>query len=112
MSDKINLSYDASSNLMLAYDTMRHLHNLATGAGLKCTAIICNDHDGELFFSIDGAQPSTYFLRDINTEEASIFKQKNDQFLADWEMQIADGKAVVAARIAELKAELAKLEGK
>ena len=46
------------------------------------------------------------------TEEASIFAQKIEVFKAYWVNLMQETKDTNAARIAALKAELAKLEGK
>ena len=48
----------------------------------------------------------------IETEDASIFKQKIEVFRAYWEDLMRKEKESNATRIAELKAELAKLEGR
>ena len=110
-----NLNYDQSCNLMLAYRTLQHLTQLAKANGYEPTCLIDDDNDGQLYFNLRhtvGEMGGPCFLRDIDTEEASIFAQKAEVFRAYWEKFIGDKRNADAKRISELKEELAKLEGR
>ena len=107
------LSYDAAANLMLAFRTLQHLTQIAKANGYEPTGLI--DEDGQLYFNLQhtvGVMGRPCFLRDIDTEDASIFAQKAEVFRAYWENFIGDKRNADAKRISELKEELAKLEGR
>lgn len=108
------LSYDAAANLMLAYCTMQQLEKAAKEYGYRACSLIDVDNDGELYFKVDhvGGEIGRAFLKDINTEEASIFAQKIEVFRAYWTDLMEKAKEGQNARIAELEAELAKLKGR
>lgn len=110
-----NYTYDQASNLMLAYCTLQRLAKLAKEKGLEATTMIDEENNGQLYFNLRhtvGLVGGNCFLRDINTEEASIFTQKAETFRVFWEKFIEEKGDANAKRIAELKEELAKLEGK
>lgn len=108
------LSYDTGNNIMRAYTLLLDLSNYAKDRGLHPTTLIDEGNDGELYFKVNdiGAELGRAFLKDINTEEASIFNQKAEVFRAYWMELIDKAEKTNAARINELKAELAKLEGR
>lgn len=110
-----NYTYDQASNLMLAYNTLQHLTKLAKANGYDPYGMIDDEDNGHLYFNLRhtvGQLGGVCFLRDIDTEEASIFAQKAEVFRTYWEKYIGDKRNADAKRIAELKEELAKLEGK
>lgn len=109
-----NYTYDAAANLMLAFRTLCDLEKIAHDTNLRSVSMITEEKNGNLTFFIDGVRSNgtDYIVTDIMTEEESIFAQKIAAFKAYWEQIMAKEKDAHTARIAALKAELAKLEGK
>lgn len=108
------LSYDAAANLMLAYRTLCDLEKVAHENNISSVSMITEEDGGEVSFFIRGIScpGGAYHVTDIETEDASIFAQKIKVFRAYWTKLMAKEKESNTARIAELKAELAKLEGR
>ena len=103
------------TNLSRAYDVMAQLSDAAAAAGFKdFSAGIYPDHNGQLFFSIHGigADVDKCFLRGIDAAIDDTFIQRAEDFRAYWLGIIEKAKETNAVRIAELKAELARLEGR
>lgn len=103
------------TNLSRAYDVMAHLSDAAAAAGFKnVSAAIGPEQNGELFFSIRGigAPADKCFLRGIESAFDDTFIKRAEEFRAYWLDIIEKAKDTNAVRIAELKAELAKLEGR
>jgi len=109
-----NLTYDAAANLMLAFRVMQDLKATAKACALRPTTMLTDDNDGDFYFYVHdiGAELGRCFLKDITTEEASIFAQKAEVFRTYWTELMHNAKDTNAAKIAALKAELAKLEGR
>lgn len=110
-----NYTYDAAANLMLAFRTLCDLERVAHEDKLRAISMITEEHNGRLTFFLESVKttvPCDHEVTDIMTEEASIFAQKIAAFKAYWEQIMAKEKATNAGRIAALKEELAKLEGK
>ena len=107
------LSYDAAANLMLAYRTLCDLEKVAHENNLPSVSMITEEGCGKVPFFLSGVNCGmNYCVTHIETEDASIFAQKIEVFRAYWENIMAKEKESNATRIAELKAELAKLEGR
>ena len=107
------LSYDAAANLMLAYRTLCDLEKVAHENSLPSVSMITEEGCGKVSFFLSGVNcGQNYCVTHIETEDASIFAQKIEVFRAYWENIMAKEKESNATRIAELKAELAKLEGR
>lgn len=109
------LSYDAAANLMLAFRTLCDLEKVAREKAVPSVSMITEENNGELSFFVRGiptSKPDEFCVTDIMTEDASIFEQKIATFKAYWLDLMTKEKENNAARIAELKAELAKLEGR
>lgn len=103
------------TNLSRAYDVMAQLSDAAAAAGFKNVYTgITPGHNGELFFSIRdiGASADKCFLRGIDAAIDDTFIQRAEDFRAYWLGIIEKAKETNAVRIAELKAELARLEGR
>lgn len=109
-----NYTYDAAANLMLAFRTLCDLEDVAKDCNLRTCSMITEEQNGRLTFFLTDIATSgdVYRVPDIMTEEASIFAQKIEVFKAYWVNLMQEAKDTNAARIAALKAELAKLEGK
>lgn len=107
-----NYTYDAAANLMLAFRTLCDLENVAKDCNLRTCSMITEEQNGRLTFFLSdiATNGDVYRVPDIMTEEASIFAQKIEVFKAYWVM--AKESDTHAARIAALKEELARLEGK
>ena len=103
------------TNLTRAYDVMAQLSDAAEAAGFKdFSAGIYPRYNGELFFSIHGigATAEKCFLRGIDAAIDDTFVSRAEDFRAYWLDLIEKAKESHAVRIAELKAELARLEGR
>lgn len=103
------------TNLSRAYIIMAHLSDAAVAAGFKhVSAAIGPELNGELFFSIRGigAPAEKCFLRGIETSTDDNFSERAEKFRDYWLDLIEKAKESNADRIAELKAELARLEGR
>ena len=102
------------TNLSSAYDVMAHLALTAQAAGFHYTTMISIERGGELYFKVPdiGAQLGKCFLHSIETDEPDDFRKKAEEFRAYWLGLMETAKASNAVRIAELKAELARLEGR
>jgi len=109
-----NYTYDAAANLMLAFRTLCDLEAVAKKSNLLPVSMITEEKNGRLTFFLPDVKTADgeYEVTDITTEEASIFAQKIEVFKAYWAGIMAKEADTHAARIAALKAELAKLEGK
>ena len=109
-----NYTYDAAANLMLAFRTLCDLEDVAKKSNLYTVSMITEEKNGRLTFFLPDVKNENdeYEVTDITTEEASIFAQKIEVFKAYWLKFMQEAKDTNAARIAALKAELAKLEGK
>lgn len=109
-----NYTYDAAANLMLAFRTLCDLEQVAKDCNLRTCSMITEEQNGRLTFFLSdiATKGDVYRVPDIMTEEASIFAQKIEVFKAYWVNLMQETKDTNAARIAALKAELAKLEGK
>lgn len=103
------------TNLSRAYDVMAQLSDAAAAAGFKnVSAAIGPEQNGELFFSIlgIGAPAGNCFLLGMGTDDPDTFCKKAETFRAYWLDLIERAKGTNAVRIAELKEELARLEGR
>lgn len=103
------------TNLSRAYNIMAHLNEAAAAAGIKhVSAAIGPEQNGELFFSIRGvgAPAEKCFLIGIETSTDDNFAERAERFRDYWLDLIEKSKDTNAVRIAELKAELARLEGR
>lgn len=103
------------TNLSRAYDVMAQLAETAEAAGFKnYTTMISPENGGALYFKVPdiGAELGRAFLRGIETESPDTFIRKAEEFRTYWLDLMEKAKETNAARIAELKAELAKLEGR
>ena len=108
-----NYTYDAAANLMLAYRTLCDLEKVAHENNLPSVSMITEEGCGKVSFFLSGVNCGmNYCVTHIETEDASIFAQKIEVFKAYWVKLMQETKDTNAARIAALKAELAKLEGK
>ena len=109
-----NYTYDAAANLMLAFRTLCDLEAIAHANHLDSVSMITEENDGKFTFFINGVptEPNAYRVTDITTEEASIFAQKIEVFKDYWTDIMQKEKESNTAKIAALKAELAKLEGR
>ena len=109
-----NYTYDAAANLMLAFRTLCDLEQVAKDCNLRTCSMITEEQNGRLTFFLSdiSVNGEVYRVPDIMTEEASIFAQKIEVFKAYWSEIMAKEKDAHTARIAALKEELAKLEGK
>lgn len=104
----------AHKNLELAYATMQALEQKAKDAGLHCSALISSDDKGELYFKVEdiGGELGKAFLKGFDTTDEAIFQEKIAAFDTYWSDLMKQAKETHAVRIAELKEELAKLEGR
>lgn len=103
------------TNLSRAYDVMAQLSDAAKDAGFNDYNVgIYPRGNGELFFCVHGigATVENCFLKGIETDEPDDFRKKAEEFRAYWLGLMETAKASNAVRIAELKAELARLEGR
>jgi hypothetical protein len=103
------------TNLSRAYDLMVQLSDAAAAAGFKnVSAAIGPEKNGEIFFSIRGigAPAGNCFLRGMETDDPDTFYKKAETFRAYWLDLIETAKETNAVRIAQLKAEIARLEGR
>lgn len=103
------------TNLSRAYVVMAHLNEAAKDAGFKDYNVgIYPRGNGELFFYVHGigATVENCFLKGIETSTDDNFAERAEKFRDYWLGLMAEAKASNAVRIAELKAELAKLEGR
>lgn len=109
-----NYTYDAAANLMLAFRTLCDLEAVAKKSNLYTVSMITEEKNGRMTFFLPDVKTANgeHEVTDITTEEASIFAQKIEVFKAYWAGVMANEADTHAARIAALKAELAKLEGK
>lgn len=103
------------TNLSRAYVVMAHLNEAAKDAGFKdYNAGIYPHESGELFFYVRGigASVENCFLKGIETSTDDNFAERAEKFRDYWLGLIAKAKASNEVRITELKAELARLEGR
>ena len=101
------------SNLSRAYVVMENLSDAAKAAGFNYTAIITPESGGELYFKVSdiGGELGKSFLRTLEDPPYDFIKRA-EEFRAYWLGLMETAKASNAVRIAELKAELARLEGR
>ena len=103
------------TNLSRAYDVMAQLSDAAAAAGFKdFSAGIYPDNNGEVFFFIHGIglPADKCFLRGIDAAIDDTFISRAEEFRAYWLDIIEKAKDTNAVRIAQLKAEIARLEGR
>ena len=103
------------TNLSRAYDLMAQLSDAAKDAGFNDYNVgIYPRENGELFFCVHGigATVENCFLKGIEASADDAFAERAEKFRDYWLGLMEKAKASNAVRIAELKAELARLAGR
>lgn len=102
------------TNLSRAYDVMANLAETAKDAGFAYSAMITPECGGELYFNVSGigGEIGRRFLRGIDAAIDDTFISRAEEFRAYWLSLMETAKETNAVRIAELKAEIARLEGR